>query len=89
MSKTLSAKELAQELNTDGRTVRKFLRAVVRAAGVENPGKGSRWEIDRKDVRKLRTHFNRWVATQVPAPDASPVKDEAPAEDEVEILEVD
>lgn len=64
---TLSAKELAVQLETDGRTVRKFLRQVVRAAGLESPGKGQRWAIESKDVKKLKTHFVRWNAAQVAA----------------------
>jgi predicted transcriptional regulator len=64
---TLSAKELAQELGTDGRTVRKYLRATVRAAGIANPGKGQRWSIDRKDVRKIRKDFAVWEAARVAA----------------------
>lgn len=64
---TLSAKELAAQLDTDGRTVRKFLRAVVKAADVPNPGKGQRWSIEAKDVKKLKTHFVRWNAARVEA----------------------
>lgn len=64
---TLSAKELAQEFETDGRTVRKYLRACTRAAGVANPGKGQRWEIERKDVKKLKAGFIRWNAERAEA----------------------
>ena len=60
MTKTLTPKELAVELNSDPRTVRKFLRECARAAEVETPGKGSRWAIESKHVRTLRTGFQRW-----------------------------
>lgn len=76
---TLSAKELAQELGTDGRTVRKYLRATVRAAGIANPGKGQRWSIDRKDVRKIRKDFAVWEAARVAAAEAETTEsDETP-----------
>ena len=71
---TLSAKELAAECDTDGRTIRKFLRACTRAAGVANPGKGQRWEIDRKDVRKLKAGFSKWIAEKAPEADETPAE---------------
>lgn len=60
---TISAKELGNELGTDGRTVRKFLRSITPKD--EQPGKGSRWAIERKAVRSLRTKFQAWNAAQV------------------------
>jgi hypothetical protein len=63
----ISAKELAGKLGTDPKTVRKFLRQLVKAADVPNPGKGSRWEIDSGDVKSLRTAFRKWDADRKPA----------------------
>jgi hypothetical protein len=58
MNKTLTVTEAAVELETDGRTLRKFLRAIVPAEA--RPGKGARWAIARKDLRTLRTKFAAW-----------------------------
>lgn len=62
---TITPKELATELDTDARTVRKFLRATLPDAA---PGKGSRWAIERKQVRSLKAKFAAWVAANAPAP---------------------
>jgi len=73
MTKTLTPKELALELGTDPRTVRKFLRS---AEGMDaKVGKGQRWAIEAKAVRSLRTRFNRWdEARKAPAaPEADEV----------------
>lgn len=60
MTKFITPKELAQKLDTDPRTVRKFLRKNARDNGSETPGKGSRWEIDSKTVPALRKGFKIW-----------------------------
>lgn len=69
MAKTLTPKELAVELNSDPRTVRKFLRAEAKENGTETPGKGSRWSIEARQVRSLRKRFDAWVAAKAPAED--------------------
>ena len=56
----ITPKELAAKLDTDPRTVRKFLRKNARDNGTETPGKGSRWEIDSKTVPSLRKGFKIW-----------------------------
>lgn len=48
----LTAKELARELKTDGRTVRKFLRKKYGKVG-----QGARWVIDPALVEDLRKEF--------------------------------
>lgn len=77
---TLTAKELAQELNTDPRTVRKFLRHRTKAAGgvigEDTPGKGGRYGIEKRQVKTLRKEFTAWVAAKTPAP-AEDASDEA------------
>ncbi len=56
---TINVKELSEELGTTPRTARKFLRSVT---PVENqPGKGGRWEIERKQLRSLRKQFSTFV----------------------------
>jgi hypothetical protein len=54
----LSAKEAAIELDTDARTFRKFMRAVLPKE--DQPGQGNRYAIDEKDIKKLRKLFAEW-----------------------------
>ena len=68
----LTSQELATELETDGRTVRKFLRSVTPKDA--QPGKGSRWSIEKRQLRTLRKQFADWTA-------AREATDETPAED--------
>lgn len=58
-AQTLSAKEVAVELKTDARTLRKFLREVTPKD--EQPGQGGRWSFTKGDVKKLTKQFNTWV----------------------------
>lgn len=71
---TMTVKEVAQELDTDPRTLRKFLRSSD--SGIDSVGKGSRYAIERKALRGLKTRFTAWndarTAPEVDeAPDAS------------------
>jgi hypothetical protein len=63
----LTSAELATELETDGRTVRKFLRSVTPKDA--QPGKGSRWSIEKKQLRTLRKQFADWTAAREAATD--------------------
>lgn len=74
----ITAAELASELETDSRTVRKFLRSVTPKDA--QPGKGSRWNIEKKNLRTLRKQFSTWTAERAPAEDEAP-EIEVPAED--------
>ena len=56
----LTATDLATELETTSREVRKFLRAITPKD--EQPGKGSRWMIEKKTLRSLRSQHAKWVA---------------------------
>lgn len=74
----LTASALATELGTDSRTVRKFLRSVTPKDA--QPGKGSRWSIEKRELRKLRKQFADFAAAQAEkdsTPDA-PVEDDTP-----------
>jgi predicted transcriptional regulator len=64
---TLSAKELAEKLGTDGRTVRKFLRSDAKKHGTETPGKGGRYQIKAGQVKSLQKRFDAWDAARTPA----------------------
>lgn len=75
---TITAKELAAKLDTDPRTVRKFLRSHLD----ETPGKGSRYAIEGKQVASLKKAFRVWDENRRPAPEPE-VTDEVA--DEVEV----
>jgi hypothetical protein len=72
---TITPSELAIELDTTPRETRKFLRADARARGIETPGKGSRWAIEKREVRALKSRFAAWdearkAVTEDEAPEA-------------------
>lgn len=54
----LSAKEVARELGTDARTLRKFFRSGN--SPVDPVGQGGRYEIDSKAVKKVKKAFDNW-----------------------------
>lgn len=64
MTKTLNPKELAIALDSDARTVRKFLRSNESGIAGNAPGKGGRWAIEAKLVRSLKGKFAKWDAAQ-------------------------
>jgi hypothetical protein len=61
---TLTPTEFAATVDSDGRTVRKFLRSIH--AKEDQPGKGSRWSLpgDKRSVTKLQKQFKEWSAKQ-------------------------
>ena len=91
MTRTLTPKELAAALNeaddidTNDKEVRKFLRSRSSGLAADAPGKGGRWSIEAKKVRSLRTKFAKWdalrrdaegkVTTDDPTPDADDAPD--------------
>lgn len=71
----MTTTELAAELDTTPRTLRKFLRSD--ASGIEGVGKGSRYSIEKKSLRGLTKRFNDWQA----ANEAKKAADEVDAPD--------
>jgi predicted transcriptional regulator len=70
---TITANELATELDTTPREVRKFLRADAKAQGTATPGKGARYQIERKQVASLKKRFAKWdEARKAPEADEAP-----------------
>ena len=67
MSKTITPTEFATEVGTDGRTVRKFLRATMPKEA--HPGKGARWALPgtAREVTKLKKQFGEWTDSQAKA----------------------
>ena len=56
---TINIQDLSTVLEANPRTVRKFLRSVT---PVENqPGKGGRWQIEKKDLRSLKKKFETYI----------------------------
>lgn len=81
---TITPKELAAELGTDGRTIRKFLRS---PQGLDaKVGKGQRWAIEAKQVRSLKAKFAKWDEARKAAPEALEAAADAP-EVEVEVTD--
>jgi len=60
----LTTADIATELNTTTRTLRKFLRADAKERGIATPGKGSRYMIEKKELRGMRTRFTKWNDAQ-------------------------
>lgn len=94
----MNTTEFAAELNTTARTARKFLRADARSNDKAIPGKGSRWDIAKKDLPSLRKRFNAWTKIQdedraaraaKKAEDAKKAEAEADTPDEVDAPSTD
>lgn len=64
MTATMTPAEFAVEVESDGRTVRKFLRSITPKD--EQPGKGARWALPgtKRDVARLKKQFSEWSAKQ-------------------------
>jgi hypothetical protein len=64
MANTLTVKEIAEKIGTDGRTLRKFLRFEAEEkggkVGEDTPGKGGRYQIEAKQVAGLTKRFVAW-----------------------------
>jgi hypothetical protein len=54
----VNAKEVADELGTDAKTFRRFVRSPKSSFAAV--GSGGRYEFDRKDLPTLRKKFNEW-----------------------------
>lgn len=64
MADTMTPAEFAVEVDSDGRTVRKFLRSITPRE--DQPGKGSRWSLPttKREVNRLKKQFAEWSAKQ-------------------------
>jgi predicted transcriptional regulator len=71
---TITTTDLAAELETTPRTLRKFLRADAKVKGTETPGKGSRYAIEKREVRALAKRFADWTAAQAKTDDDTPAE---------------
>lgn len=69
---TMSTKDIASQLDTTPRSLRKFLRK--QGLGV---GQGSRYAFDPEDLDQLRERYAAWVAAKVTKVDEEAEADEA------------
>ena|SRR5688572_20755377 len=81
---SLSAKEVAKELGTDARTVRKFLRKQYGTIG-----QGNRWNIQRKEIAQLRKAFDVWAKPEVKVAPSKVVDLSEEIDDLVELEDID
>lgn len=56
---TINIQDLSTALEANPRTVRKFLRSVTPVE--DQPGKGGRWQIEKKDLRSLKKQFETFL----------------------------
>jgi len=84
-AETLSAKEVARELNTDARTFRKFMRATTPKS--DQPGQGNRYKFDPDELPGLKHRFTEWSKPKVK--DESPIVQEIAIEDDIDEFEAD
>jgi hypothetical protein len=54
----LTTKDLADELGTDGKTLRKFLRSHLPKDS--QPGQGGRYSFEKKDLASLKKAWLKW-----------------------------
>lgn len=87
MSTVITPAEFAELVESDGRTVRKFLRSITPRE--DQPGKGSRWQLDgtKRSVNKLQKQFAEWTAAQAQA--ALERAEKAKAEADAQVDEID
>jgi len=71
MAAVLSAKEVAVRLDTDPRTLRKFLRHDAKQNETETPGKGGRYSIEAKKVASLGKRFHAWDEARHATPEVA------------------
>ena len=83
-TKTLTVKEVAEMIGTDGRTLRKFLRHEVTEAGgkvgEDTPGKGGRYSLESTKVKQLQKRFDAWNEARRSKPEV-----ESDESDELEV----
>jgi len=61
MSDSLSATQLAQMINTDPKTLRRFLRE---NESFRNPGSGGRYSFTQKEAESVQRAFKSWSSTR-------------------------
>ena len=80
---TINIQDLSTALEANPRTVRKFLRSVTPVE--DQPGKGGRWQIEKKDLRSLKKQFETYIEEHTRQ--AEVVPDEELTEDTIDQAE--
>lgn len=83
---TMSAKEMARQLDTDARTFRKFMRDITPKE--DQPGQGKRWTFEgtKKSINGLKKKFAAWQDEKT----TKPVETEEDTDaDDVEELDIE
>lgn len=75
-SSPITTREVAEALDTDPRTLRKFLRSDV--STIDSVGRGKRYEFTKGDIDRLRPRFDAWVSAN-----ARPTKADEALRDEL------
>lgn len=88
-AQTLSAKQMAIELETDARTFRKFMRDITPKE--DQPGQGKRWTFEgtKKSINGLKKKFAAWQDEKAPKVVEEEEVDDVEEDIEVEIDEDD
>jgi len=63
MAQSFNTSQVAEALETDARTLRKFLRAEL-GEGKAVVGKGKRYSFEAKDIKVLKPKYEEWVAAR-------------------------
>lgn len=79
----LSAKEVARELGTDARTLRKFFRSGD--SPVDPVGQGSRYQVESKEMKKVKKAFDAWSTSSKKKEEKPPTAPEPAHTEEVDI----
>ena len=69
---TITVADLAVALDTDPRTARKFLRSITPKEN--QPGKGSRWSIEKKALNSLKKQFATYLEARRATDDEEPAE---------------
>jgi hypothetical protein len=63
--------EFASTLEANPREVRKFLRSITPVD--DQPGKGARWSIEKRDARRLTKAYHTWSEARKVATEDAPL----------------
>ena len=72
---TINIQDLSTALEANPRTVRKFLRSVTPVE--DQPGKGGRWQIEKRDVRSLTKKFTDFQNEHMRSVEVEPQAEDA------------
>lgn len=75
----ITTAELALELDATPRDTRKFLRSAD--SGIASVGKGSRYAIEKRDLRSLKTRFAKWDEARRAVKADNEVESDTPTDD--------